>query len=175
MMVAASTAAAGCTRAGGTGGGSAASCAEPSDNAGEPYCLASSQRVRVAGAGSLASGSALIFNVDDDTAVIVARDDDGFFARSAICTHACCIVSVCGDADCIDPGNSTPDVCTPSPRNNGGSVLCPCHGSIFRLSDGAPLNGPATRPLPAYELEVDGSDIIVDTGSTVGADARKKV
>jgi nitrite reductase/ring-hydroxylating ferredoxin subunit len=29
-------------------------------------------------------------------------------------------------------------------------VVCPCHGSIFSLDDGAILHGPATAPLPAY-------------------------
>jgi nitrite reductase/ring-hydroxylating ferredoxin subunit len=34
------------------------------------------------------------------------------------------------------------------------SVVCPCHGSTFRLEDGALLHGPATAPQPAYFTRV---------------------
>jgi len=34
------------------------------------------------------------------------------------------------------------------------SVICPWHGSRFRLTDGAPLNGPTTFPAPAYEVRI---------------------
>ncbi|HET7037360.1 MAG TPA: Rieske 2Fe-2S domain-containing protein [Thermomicrobiaceae bacterium] len=34
----------------------------------------------------------------------------------------------------------------------GGSVTCPCHGSRFRLADGALEEGPATAPVPAYDV-----------------------
>jgi nitrite reductase/ring-hydroxylating ferredoxin subunit/uncharacterized membrane protein len=33
-------------------------------------------------------------------------------------------------------------------------VVCPCHGSTFRLQDGALLHGPATAPVPAYLTRV---------------------
>lgn len=32
-----------------------------------------------------------------------------------------------------------------------GCVICPWHGSTFRLADGTIVRGPATRPEPAYE------------------------
>jgi nitrite reductase/ring-hydroxylating ferredoxin subunit len=34
------------------------------------------------------------------------------------------------------------------------TVVCPCHGSTFRLQDGALLHGPATAPQPAYRTRV---------------------
>jgi nitrite reductase/ring-hydroxylating ferredoxin subunit/uncharacterized membrane protein len=37
-----------------------------------------------------------------------------------------------------------------------GCVTCPWHGSVFRLSDGTVVSGPASRPQP--QLEVDVSD-----------------
>ncbi|WP_335935113.1 Rieske (2Fe-2S) protein [Streptomyces sp. PTD5-9] len=37
-----------------------------------------------------------------------------------------------------------------------GCVQCPWHGSVFRLSDGANVRGPATAPQPAFETRVDG-------------------
>jgi nitrite reductase/ring-hydroxylating ferredoxin subunit/uncharacterized membrane protein len=39
-----------------------------------------------------------------------------------------------------------------------GCVVCPWHNSIFRLDDGAVVQGPATRPQPVYETRVvDGT------------------
>ena len=35
-----------------------------------------------------------------------------------------------------------------------GCVVCPWHGSTFRLDDGSVVRGPATRPQPAYETRV---------------------
>jgi nitrite reductase/ring-hydroxylating ferredoxin subunit len=39
-----------------------------------------------------------------------------------------------------------------------GCVVCPWHGSWFRLSDGAVVHGPATAPMPRFETRVvDGA------------------
>lgn len=58
------------------------------------------------------------------------RAEDGSITeRSAVCTHAGCIVHWNGFEKCWD---------------------CPCHGSQF-LPDGSVLNGPAIRPLAAVE------------------------
>jgi nitrite reductase/ring-hydroxylating ferredoxin subunit/uncharacterized membrane protein len=39
----------------------------------------------------------------------------------------------------------------------GTTVTCPCHGSMFRLTDGGVLRGPATGPQPSYDTrEQDG-------------------
>ena len=35
-----------------------------------------------------------------------------------------------------------------------GCVVCPWHGSTFRLSDGAVVHGPATAPMPRFETRV---------------------
>ncbi len=40
-------------------------------------------------------------------------------------------------------------------------VTCPWHGSVFRLTDGAVVHGPASVPEPAYEVRVDGGKIEV--------------
>lgn len=36
----------------------------------------------------------------------------------------------------------------------GGCVTCPQHGSVFSLSDGSVLNGPAASPQPCFELRL---------------------
>jgi nitrite reductase/ring-hydroxylating ferredoxin subunit len=37
-----------------------------------------------------------------------------------------------------------------------GCLTCPWHGSVFRVSDGAVLHGPATAPQPAFAVRVAG-------------------
>jgi nitrite reductase/ring-hydroxylating ferredoxin subunit len=37
---------------------------------------------------------------------------------------------------------------------DGQTVTCPCHGSRFRLEDGALVKGPATAPQVSFEARV---------------------
>ena len=70
--------------------------------------------------------------------VVVTQPTEGDFkAFSAVCTHQGCIV---------DSGTD-------------GEIRCPCHGSRFSLEDGAPSSGPASTPLSAVEVTVDGDSI----------------
>ncbi|WP_372503110.1 Rieske 2Fe-2S domain-containing protein [Streptomyces rhizoryzae] len=41
-----------------------------------------------------------------------------------------------------------------------GCVECPWHGSVFRLSDGANVSGPATAPQPAFEVDVQADGAV---------------
>ncbi|MFD3419169.1 Rieske 2Fe-2S domain-containing protein [Streptomyces decoyicus] len=41
-----------------------------------------------------------------------------------------------------------------------GCVECPWHGSVFRLSDGANVRGPATAPQPSFQVRVDGAGTV---------------
>ncbi|MFB8247837.1 Rieske (2Fe-2S) protein [Streptomyces sp. NPDC055952] len=73
-----------------------------------------------------------------DRKVVVTQPEEGEFrAFSAICTHQRCLV------------NSVAD----------GTIDCPCHGSRFRVSDGSVVDGPATEPLPAERITVQGNAI----------------
>ena len=85
--------------------------------------------------------------------VIVARDANGLYAMSAICTHAACF---------LDDSSST----------IAAGLSCPCHGSSFDAS-GAVTHGPAQSPLQHYALTVaaDGS-ITVDGSQPVSAATR---
>jgi nitrite reductase/ring-hydroxylating ferredoxin subunit len=40
----------------------------------------------------------------------------------------------------------------------GTTIMCQCHGSRFDITSGAVISGPATRPLPVYDVqEIEGS------------------
>ncbi|GAA5612619.1 Rieske (2Fe-2S) protein [Streptomyces platensis] len=41
-----------------------------------------------------------------------------------------------------------------------GCVTCPWHGSVFRLSDGANVGGPATAPQPSFRVSVEGDGTV---------------
>ncbi|MFE4218616.1 Rieske (2Fe-2S) protein [Streptomyces sp. NPDC056844] len=74
----------------------------------------------------------------EDRKVVVTQPAAGEFkAFSAVCTHAGCIVSSVAD----------------------GTIDCACHGSRFAIGDGAVEQGPATRPLPAERITVEGGSI----------------
>jgi nitrite reductase/ring-hydroxylating ferredoxin subunit len=71
--------------------------------------------------------------------VVVTQPEAGtFHGFSAVCTHQSCTV---GDV-------------------TGGTINCPCHGSKFSITDGAPVEGPAERPLDARQITVAGDDIL---------------
>ncbi|MEU3892302.1 Rieske (2Fe-2S) protein [Streptomyces sp. NPDC029041] len=73
-----------------------------------------------------------------DEEVVVTQPEEGRFkAFSAICTHQRCTVGSVSD----------------------GTINCPCHGSKFKIADGAVVNGPATRPLPAEQISVEGNSV----------------
>ena len=42
-----------------------------------------------------------------------------------------------------------------------GCITCPWHGSVFRVDDGALVQGPSTVALPAYECRVVDDDVEV--------------
>jgi cytochrome b6-f complex iron-sulfur subunit len=88
--------------------------------------------------------------------VVVARDANGAYAMSAICTHAGCF---------LDDSTST--------IANG--LYCPCHGSSFDGS-GAVTNGPAQTPLQHYAVTIaaDGT-ITVDGSQPVSESTRTAV
>ncbi|MEZ4447622.1 MAG: Rieske (2Fe-2S) protein [Polyangiaceae bacterium] len=165
----------GCARNTAPSGAGGGACAGASQGVAASYCLVASLVVRVRALAQLSVGEAKLFNVDDDVAVVVARDRDGFHALSAICTHACCIVALCLDESCADL-TATPGACMDSAVGevspDGAGLFCPCHGSSFRIADGEPLNPPAIHPLPSYALTFEGEDGLVDTGTTVDPSTR---
>ncbi|MDX2851474.1 Rieske (2Fe-2S) protein [Actinacidiphila glaucinigra] len=73
-----------------------------------------------------------------DKKVVVCQPEAGSFkAFSAICTHQGCAVNEIA----------------------GGTINCPCHGSKFSIKDGSVANGPATQPLAAANIKVEGDSV----------------
>lgn len=77
----------------------------------------------------------------EDVKIVVTQPTAGqFHAFSAVCPHKGCTVNKVAD----------------------GVIECPCHGSTFSATDGAAEHGPATTPLAAKTVTVDGSTLTVD-------------
>ena len=73
-----------------------------------------------------------------DQKIVVTQPKAGTFAAfTAVCTHAGCLV------DSV----------------SGGTINCPCHGSKFSITNGSVVNGPASSPLAAVGIKVQGSSI----------------
>jgi Rieske Fe-S protein len=72
--------------------------------------------------------------------LVVTQPQAGTFkAFDAACTHQGCAVNEVAD----------------------GTINCPCHGSRFAVSDGAPTEGPATQPLPERTVAVQGASVVL--------------
>ena len=76
--------------------------------------------------------------------VLIARHGGALFAMGAVCSHL-------GGA--LDEGEIVDD--------DGGCVVCPLHGSHFRLRDASVARGPATAPVLAYDVRQIGDRIQV--------------
>ncbi|MFJ4820709.1 Rieske (2Fe-2S) protein [Streptomyces sp. NPDC088801] len=116
------------------GGGDDNGSASTSSPAGQDATSAAAGQV-LANIDEIPVGGGKIFK---DEEVVVTQPEQGQFkAFSAICTHQRCTVGSVSD----------------------GTINCPCHGSRFQIADGAVAQGPATRPLPAEQITVEGNAI----------------
>ncbi|MFD8807784.1 Rieske (2Fe-2S) protein [Streptomyces sp. NPDC059597] len=70
--------------------------------------------------------------------IVVTQPVKGEYrAFSAVCPHQGCALNQVAD----------------------GTVDCSCHGSRFRITDGSVVRGPATQPLAAKPIKVQGNSI----------------
>jgi nitrite reductase/ring-hydroxylating ferredoxin subunit len=74
--------------------------------------------------------------------LLVVNLDDQYYCIDARCTHA--------GAPLIE-GSIHDDVL----------LTCPWHGSCFRITDGAVVDGPATKPLNTYKIEVRDDQLLI--------------
>ena len=72
--------------------------------------------------------------------VVVTQPASGQYkAFSAVCTHVGCLVN----------------------KVTGGTIDCPCHGSEFKITNGAVVAGPAPSPLPARQIKIVDDQVIL--------------
>jgi nitrite reductase/ring-hydroxylating ferredoxin subunit len=64
--------------------------------------------------------------------LVLIRQGETVYALHDVCAHAACSLS--------------------TGKLVGGQVECPCHGSRYRISDGAVTRGPSVYDQPAYEV-----------------------
>ncbi|MFF3502849.1 Rieske (2Fe-2S) protein [Streptomyces sp. NPDC003247] len=119
----------------------AVGCSDNDDNGGSASATTSSAAVGdaqvLARTADIPVGGGKIFK--DEKVVVTQPTEGDFKAFSAVCTHQGCTVASVAD----------------------GTINCPCHRSSFKISDGAPTGGPATTPLPAERITVQGDSIVL--------------
>ncbi len=69
---------------------------------------------------------------------IKSYDAGTFKAFDATCTHQQCTVGSIKD----------------------GTIICPCHGSMYSVKDGSVTGGPAPKSLSAIAVKVDGDEVV---------------
>jgi len=84
----------------------------------------------------------------------MSRVESGLLALYRKCTHVGCVVPWLPD----DP--SEDDLAAK------GRFNCPCHGGIFDRY-GVVQAGPPPRPLDIFPIEIDGEELVVDTGTII--------
>jgi Rieske Fe-S protein len=83
-------------------------------------------------------GGGVVFT---DHKVVVTQPAKGVFkAFSAVCTHVGCVCN----------------------KIANGTIDCPCHGSEFKITDGAVVAGPAPAPLPSRTITVTDGKIMLE-------------
>jgi 3-phenylpropionate/trans-cinnamate dioxygenase ferredoxin component len=100
--------------------------------------------VKVCSTADVPEGEARRFQVDGAEVAVANLGEEGFRALDAICSHA---------HSWLDEGEVDPDFET---------IECPKHGSTFDLNTGRPRSLPATMPVRAYPVKVEGDDILIE-------------
>lgn len=98
---------------------------------------------RLCALAELTPGTANLIEVGGHKICVVRFEDDSVYAIGDICSHANVSLSE-GEVD-------------PLTRH----IECWKHGSCFSLETGEPDTLPATRPVPTYEVVIDGDDVKV--------------
>ncbi len=94
--------------------------------------------VRVAGLSEVPQGEMKIVEVEGKP-VVLANVDGEIYAFGGTCTHK---GGPLGEGELA-----------------GDAVICPWHGGEFNVKTGEVLGPPPSRPIPTYQVQVEGDDI----------------
>ncbi|WP_067931913.1 Rieske (2Fe-2S) protein [Alicyclobacillus kakegawensis] len=97
--------------------------------------------IKVAGAAQIPTGHMMRVQVEDED-IALYHLDDGWYATSAICTHAYADLTTGRLQDAV--------------------VTCPKHGGQFNVKTGAAVKFPCVVALATYPVEVRGEDVFID-------------
>lgn len=89
--------------------------------------------------GELKVNSGKIFRFGSRPGLLVRTAEGDYRAMSAVCTHLNCTVQY---------------------RNDVREVWCACHNGFYDLN-GRNVSGPPPRPLEAYDVHINGDDVVV--------------
>jgi 3-phenylpropionate/trans-cinnamate dioxygenase ferredoxin component len=98
--------------------------------------------VRLCSRDDVESGAVRRFDVGSHRIALVRIEDD-FYAVGDTCSHANVSLSE-GEV-----------------YSEEKEIECWKHGSTFSLVTGQPQSLPATKPVPVYEIELEGEDVMV--------------
>ncbi|MBZ5514517.1 MAG: Rieske 2Fe-2S domain-containing protein [Acidobacteriia bacterium] len=104
-----------------------------------PLAESSSRSVVAAKVGDLKNNSGVVFKFGSEPGILVRLADGQYRAFTAVCTHLSCTVQYRADLR---------------------EIWCPCHNGLYDLA-GRNVSGPPPRPLQAYEVHIQGEDIVV--------------
>ena len=98
-----------------------------------------SRSVVAAKVNELKRNTGKVFKFGSKPALLVHTTDGEWKAYTAVCTHLNCTVQY---------------------REDFHQIWCACHNGFYDLS-GRNVSGPPPRPLEAFEVHIQGEDIIV--------------
>ena len=97
---------------------------------------------RVASVTDIPEGEVRVVMCATGRSLAVSNIEGDLFAIDNVCTH---------DDGTLGEG-----------RLRGNRVICPRHGAAFDARTGRALTLPAVRGVSAYDVTVDGDDVLVD-------------
>ena len=103
--------------------------------------------IRIASLAEIPDGEVRAFETPAGR-IAVAQVENRLFAFGDECTHAGCSLAE-GTLD-----------------DRSASVECPCHGSVFDVETGEPLEGPAVDPVPVFQVNGEDGWVEVATRPT---------